>query len=423
MIDLLIKNGKLAGKKELADIACDKGKIIDTGRCLDMPARETVDAGGNLITPPFVDSHIHLDTCLTAGTPRMNQSGTLLEGIRIWGELLPSLTPDEIAGRVRKMLTWSLAKGNLHLRSHVDISGDSLMAPEVLMDLKKEMAPFIDLQLVAFPQQGIFRNPKGLENMERALDMGLDVVGGIPHFEPTTALGAESVKILCGLAAERGLMVDMHCDESDDPLSRHVETLAWETREKGLQGRVVGSHLTSMHGMDNYYVTKLIPLMADAGLSAVCNPLVNMNLQGRHDSYPKRRGLMRVPELMDAGINVSLGHDDVMDPWYPLGSHDMLDVAHMGVHALHMTGSDQIRALFDAVTINGAKTLNIEGYGLEKGCNADMVILQAANRIEAIRLRPVRLFVIRRGRIISRMAPETAALDLDGETISTEFKL
>jgi cytosine deaminase len=270
----------------------------------------------------------------------------------------------------------------------------------------------VDIQLVAFPQDGVLRAPRGVELLERALDKGVDVVGGIPHFERTMDQGRESVRVLCEIAAQRGLMVDMHCDESDDPLSRHVESLAYETQRLGLQGRVTGSHLTSMHSMDNYYVSKLLPLMAEAGLHCVCNPLVNMNLQGRHDTYPKRRGLMRVPELMGMGINVAFGHDDVMDPWYPMGSHDMLEVAHMGAHALHMTGVDGLQKMFSAVTVNGAKVLGLEGYGLAPGCNADMVIVQAASELEALRLRPARLWVIRRGKVVSRTPEVMASVDL-----------
>lgn len=240
------------------------------------------------------------------------------------------------------------------------------------------------------------------------MNKGVDVVGGIPHLERTMEQGRESVRILCEIAARRGLMVDMHCDESDDPHSRHVEMLAFEAQRLGLHGRVTGSHLTSMHSMDNYYVSKLLPLMAECGMHCVCNPLVNMNLQGRHDTYPKRRGLMRVPELLSQGINVAFGHDDVMDPWYPMGSHDMLEVAHMGAHALHMTGVGGLKRMFQAVTENGAKVLGLDGYGLTPGCNADMVILQAADELEALRLRPARLWVIRRGKVVSE-TPEVVA--------------
>ena len=408
MLDLLLTNARIHGEKELMHIACKDGRICEVAGKIDGDAREKIDAKGNLVTPPFVDSHVHLDGTLTYGMPRKNESGTLLEGIRIWGELKPDLTPEAVRKRALELLHWSIARGNLAVRSHVDTSDESLMAVDVLLDIKKEMAPFVDLQLVAFPQDGVLRIPKGVESLTRALDRGVDVVGGIPHFERTMDQGGESVKILCEIAALKGLMVDMHCDESDDPMSRHIERLAFETTRLGLQGRVAGSHLTSMHAMDNYYVTKLFPLIREAGISCICNPLVNMNLQGRHDAYPKRRGLMRVPELLNAGINVSLGHDDIMDPWYPLGSHDMLDVAHMAAHALHMTGTRQLETLFEAVTCRGAKTLNLQNYGLEKGCRADMVILQANSRIDAIRLRPPRLFVIRSGKIISRM-PEMSA--------------
>jgi cytosine/creatinine deaminase len=421
MLDLIVINAKIHGKKGLMQIACKEGKILEVAPKIVSSAQEIIDAAGYFVTPPFIDSHIHLDATLTMGMPRLNKSGTLLEGIKIWGELKPSLTPEAVKARAKKLLLWSIAKGNLAIRSHVDTTDPTLMAVDALLELRHEMKPFIDLQLVAFPQDGVLRSKNGLELLTRALDKGVDVIGGIPHFERTMTKGQESVRLLCELAAQRGLMVDMHCDESDDPLSRHIESLAFETQRLGLQGRVAGSHLTSMHSMDNYYVSKLFALLAEAKMNCICNPLVNMNLQGRHDTYPKRRGLMRVPELLDAGINVSLGHDDVMDPWYPMGTHDMLEVVHMGAHALHMTGVDQQAALFDGVTINAAKTLNIENYGLTTGCNADMVILQASSQQECIRLRPGRLFVIRRGKVISRMPEILATVNLDSKDVNIDF--
>ena len=283
------------------------------------------------------------------------------------------------------------------------------------------MRPWIDIQLVAFPQDGYYRFPGAPELVTRALDRGVDVVGGIPHFERTMDEGAGSVRALCGLAAERGLRVDMHCDETDDPLSRHVETLATETLRLGLAGRVAGSHLTSMHSMDSYYVSKLIPLLAEAGLHAVPNPLINIVLQGRHDSYPKRRGMTRIKELMAAGVNVSFGHDCVMDPWYSLGTHDMLEVAAMALHVGQMTAQAEMALMFDAVTVNGARTLGLEGYGLEEGCHADLVILQAADRIEALRLKPARLFVIRRGAVIAETAAVRSRLRLDDRELEIDF--
>ena len=401
MLDLIIRNAKPAGEKKIADIAVNNGKIVSIGKISEKSLQE-IDAGGNLVTAPFVDSHFHMDAALTYGRPRKNLSGTLLEGIRLWKELKPSLTIDEIKKRARKLCRWSIARGTLAIRTHVDISDPALTAEQALIDIQKEMKPWLDIQLVAFPQDGFLRHKGAKENLLAALDMGVDVVGGIPHFERTMSDGTESVIQLCRIAADRGLMVDMHCDETDDPLSRHIETLASETQRLGLNGRVAGSHLTSMHSMDNYYVSKLIPLISEAQLSAVANPLINITIQGRHDSYPKRRGMTRVKELMEAGINLSFGHDCVMDPWYSLGSHDMLDAASMGLHVGQMTGTEEMEKCFAAVTVNGAKTLGLTQYGLEPGKNADLVILQCRNEIEAMRLHPARLFVLRQGKIIAR---------------------
>jgi len=363
-----------------------------------------------------------MDTTLTYGQLRVNESGTLLEGIALWGELKPHLTVESIKARAMQLCHWAIARGTLAIRSHVDISDDRLLAVNALLEVREEIKPYIDLQLVAFPQDGYFRYPASAANLERALDLGVDVVGGIPHFERTMAEGAASVKALCELAAERGLAVDMHCDESDDPLSRHIETLVFHTQRLGLQGRVTGSHLTSMHSMDNYYVSKLLPLMAEARVHVVANPLMNITLQGRHDTYPKRRGMTRVKELLEAGINVAFGHDGMMDPWYSLGSHDMIDVAHMGLHVGQMTGVKQMRRIFDTITYNGAKVLGLEGYGLEPGCNGDMVILQASTPQEALRLRPARLFVVRRGKVIAETPPVASRLELVNRTVEVDFR-
>ncbi len=422
MLDLLIKNAVLSTTEKPADLAVKDGKIVEISDAIDADAHETINAAGNLVTPPFIDPHFHMDATLSLGMPRLNESGTLLEGIELWGELKPHLTHQAIKDRAHALLKWSIAKGTLAIRSHVDTSDASLMAVEALLEVKEEIASFVDLQLVAFPQDGYFRSSGGVENLTRALDMGVEVVGGIPHFERTMAEGARSVGALCEMAAERGLMVDMHCDESDDPLSRHIETLAFETRRLGLNGRVAGSHLTSMHSMDNYYVSKLLALIDEADITAIANPLINITLQGRHDTYPKRRGMTRVKEMTALGINVALGHDCVMDPWYSLGSHDMLEVAHMAVHVGQMTGVSQVQAMFDAVTVNSAKVMMLDGYGLEVGCNADLVILQARDRIEAIRLRPARLFVVRRGKVISKTEPVIAELNLDGSSHPVSFQ-
>tara|TARA_B100000768_G_scaffold40010_1_gene38942 strand:- start:297 stop:1586 length:1290 start_codon:yes stop_codon:yes gene_type:complete len=412
--DLIIKNANLSDGQVGIDIACKDGIIASIGAGIDANAENIIDAKGLLVSPPFVDPHFHMDATLSLGTPRMNVSGTLLEGIALWSELKPVQTVEQIIERALRYCDLAVSMGIGAIRSHVDICDNTLKGVEALLEVQKKVAPYLDLQLVAFPQDGIFRDPDAKTNLINALDKGVDVVGGIPHFERTMQDGTDSVKYLCEIAAERGLMVDMHCDESDDPHSRHIETLAFETSRLGLNGRVSGSHLTSMHSMDNYYVSKLIPLMVEAEIHAIPNPLINIMLQGRHDSYPKRRGQTRVPELRDAGINIGFGSDCVMDPWYSLGKADMLDVAHMGLHVGQLSSRLDMEWCFDAVTTNSAKIMGLEGYGLKKGCKANMVILQANDRIDAIRLRANRLSVIRAGKIISSSEPFVAELDLPG---------
>ena len=421
---LLLRNATLADGRTGIDLLCREGRIVEVGAGLAAPdAAQVIDAQGWLVSPPFVDPHFHMDATLSYGLPRVNASGTLLEGIALWGELKPQLAEEALVERALAYCDWAVAKGLLAIRSHVDICDERLLAVRALLHVKEQVAPYLDLQLVAFPQDGVLRSRGAMDNLKRALDLGVEVVGGIPHFERSMADGAESVRLLCELAAERGLRVDMHCDESDDPLSRHIETLAFHSQRLGLHGRVTGSHLTSMHSMDNYYVSKLLPLIAEAGVHAVANPLINITLQGRHDSYPKRRGMTRVPELMAAGVNVAFGHDCVMDPWYGLGCADMLEVASMGLHVAQMTSQAGMRACFDAVTVNAARVMGLEGYGLAVGCHADFVLLQARDPVEAIRLRAGRLLVVRRGAVIARSAPATATLALPGRPAEVDWTL
>jgi cytosine deaminase len=423
MLDLLIRNCTLADGRNRLDIGIRDGRIVALEAHLQADAGQTMDAAGQLVTAPFVDAHFHMDSTLSYGLPRVNQSGTLLEGIALWGELKPALAQEALVERALAYCDWAVARGLLAIRSHVDICDDRLLAVEALLHVKERVRPYLDLQLVAFPQDGLLRSPNAMTNLLRALDMGVDVVGGIPHFERTMADGAESVRLLCELACERGLMVDMHCDETDDPLSRHIETLAYHAQRLGMQGRVTGSHLTSMHSMDNYYVSKLLPLIREAGVAAIANPLINITLQGRHDSYPKRRGMTRVPELLAAGVPVAFGHDCVMDPWYGLGSGDMLEVAHMGLHVAQMTGQAGMKQCFAAVTDTPAAILGLEGYGVEPGCRADLVLLQARDPVEAIRLRATRLAVLRGGKVVASSPAATARLDLPGRPGSTSFQI
>jgi len=425
-MDLIIRRASLprsvSQHKEVVDIGIEAGRIVAVESRLAASAQEEIDAAGSLVTPPFVDPHFHMDATLSYGLPRVNASGTLLEGIALWGELKPQLTQEALIERALQYCDWAVARGLLAIRSHVDVCDPRLLAVEALLEVKRRVAPYLDLQLVAFPQDGILRSPGAFDNLKRAIALGVDVVGGIPHFERTMADGAESVRMLCEYAAEQGLRVDMHCDESDDPLSRHIETLAAQTHRLGLHGRVTGSHLTSMHSMDNYYVSKLLPLMRESGVAAIANPLINITLQGRSDTYPKRRGMTRVPELMAAGITVAFGHDCVMDPWYSLGSGDMLEVAHMGLHVAQMTGIDAMHACFDAVTVNAARILGLEGYGIAPGCEANCVVLDARDPVEAIRLRAARLAVVRRGKVVARSPAARVTLALEGRPAKIDFR-
>ncbi len=414
MFDLILRQANLPDGRKGQDIAILGGKIAEVAPHIAAEAREEIDAKGRLVTPPFIDPHFHMDATLSLGLPRMNRSGTLLEGIALWGELRPTLTVDALVDRALSYCDLAVTQGLLAVRTHVDTSDPRLVTVEAMLEVKRRVAPYLDLQVVAFPQDGYYRAKDGVASLTRALDMGADIVGGIPHFERTMEEGRASVEALCRLAADRGLPVDMHCDESDDPLSRHVETLAAQTVRFGLQGRVTGSHLTSMHSMDNYYVSKLIPLMVEAQMNVIPNPLINIMLQGRHDSYPKRRGMTRVRELMAAGLNVSFGHDCVMDPWYAMGSGDMLEVGHMAIHVAQMGSLEEKSAIFQALTTNSARTMGLQGYGLDKGCNADLIVLQARDPAEALRLKAVKLAVIRRGRVIARTPARVGELLIDG---------
>ena len=420
MTDLLVKNCLLLQKNSPQDILIKGGVIKDIASKITVDNIPSIDADFHFVTPPFVDSHFHMDATLSYGLPRVNKSGTLLEGIKLWGELKPNLTADAIKERALKFCKWAIARGTLAIRSHVDVSGQNLVGVEALLDVREQMKDFIDIQLVAFPQDGLFR-ANCLDNLKAALDMGVDVVGGIPHFERTMEEGHESIRILCEIAEKRGLLTDLHCDETDDPMSRHVEILARETTRLGLKGRVAGSHLTSMHSLDNYYFTKLISLLVEADLNIIANPLINITIQGRQDNYPKRRGLTRIPEQLNAGLKVAFGHDCVMDPWYPLGSHDMLEVAHMALHCCHMTGIDEMISCFNSVTADAASILHLDNYGINNGSNGDLVVLQCKDPIEAIRLKPARLFVVRHGKVISSTDPVNYELNLGANTESEDL--
>lgn len=420
---MIIRNAKLRRTEPLMQIRIRDGIIAEVAQHLEAADEEpTIDAGGCLTLPPFVEPHIHLDTALTAGEPAWNMSGTLFEGIQRWAERKPMLSRDDVKRRARKALLWQIAQGVQHVRTHVDVTDPNLTALEAMLEVKAEMAPYADLQIVAFPQEGILSYPNGLELLEEALRMGADAVGAIPHYEFTREDGVESLKRAFELAVKYNRLVDVHCDETDDEQSRFVETVAAEAYRRGIGELVTASHTTAMHSYNHAYVSKLLRLFRLSGIHFVANPLVNVHLQGRFDTYPKRRGLTRVKELTEAGINVCFGHDDIIDPWYPLGTGNMLQVLLMGLHAGHLTGYEQIAGALDFITVNGAKALRIEErYGIEAGKPANLIILDAASEYDAIRKQAAVRYSIREGRIIAETTPSRTEVRLGGRCEAVDF--
>lgn len=399
-----IARARITGRPGLQRIAFQAGTIASVSpEDGSTPVPDGwIDARGGLVTPPFVDAHFHLDSVYSLPETGENRSGTLLEGIALWKEYKTRLRPEEIFRRARQYCEDASGFGLQAIRSHVDVSYESLAGVEALLNLKEEVAEWMEIQLVAFPQDGLLRNPDGEKLLLRALDAGIEVVGGIPHFERTYGEGARSLDRLCRIAAERGLRVDVHCDETDDGDSHHVETLAERTVALGLQGRVSASHTTSLHSADNAWFAKLVPLLAEADLTVIPNPLINLCLQGRFDSYPKRRGITRVPELLQHGVRVALGQDCVQDPWYPLGTGNLLDVAHLAAHACHLIGTDQRDALLPLVTENPAAALGLEGYGLREGEPAHALVFAEETFTELLRLRPRPAGILRNGNPVDR---------------------
>src|SRR5437660_114018 len=415
--DLIIRHAQLHRRQGLVDIGVKDGLFVRIASDLSTEsAGRTLDAAGRLVTPPFIDAHVHLDAVLTVGQPRYNTTGTLLEGIQIWSERKSSLTREDVKRWALEEIRWEVAQGTLHIRSHVDVCDPNLTALRALMEVREEVRDICDLQLVAFPQDGILSFPHGRELMREAMELGCDVVGGIPHYEWTRDMGVEDVHYAFELAREFNRDVDCHCDETDDPLSRFTEVMAADTIQQGWQGRVTASHCTAMHSYDNAYAFKLISLLARAQVNVVANPFDNVVLQGRFDTYPKRRGITRVKELLAGGVNVALGHDSIMDPWFPLGKGDMLSAAQLALFLCHMSGYEEINDVFDLITTNAAKALRIQdAYGIEEGKPADFLILDAPSAFEALRLVPPRLHVFKRGREVAQTLPGRSVVKRDGD--------
>lgn len=412
MFDLIVRNANLQDGRTGIDIACSKGRIVAVEANIDGEAREVVDATGRLVCPPFVDAHWHLDGALLHGNPHVNESGSLYEGIDIWSRYKKTQTVEDYKERARRVLSWAIANGSLHVRAQTDICDPELRATQALIELRDELKPWIDLQLVAFPQDGYLRDPDGLKLMKRALDMGMDVVGGIPDYELTAPLGFEAVRQLCEIAEKRGLLVDMHIDQTTDPQSRQIEAITQETIRLGMGSRVSASHCPSMANFNDYYAGKLLAQIAQAGMNVCVQPMVAATCWGI---------MARVNEMLDAGVNVAFGQDSVMDPWYPLGKGEMLDVAHMAIVWGRVLIRRKQLKVFDCITYGGATALNLPDYGIAKGKYADLVVLQAPDPLEAIRIRPPRLAVIRRGEVISRSQAQRAELTLGGQRLEIDF--
>ena len=423
-MELIIRNAKLRNRNGLVDIGISKGKFISIEDKLPAVGIKEIDAMGNLVTPPFCDPHLHLDAVLSVGDPRFNISGTLLEGIKIWGERKPSLTKEIIKRNAIEAIKWEVAQGTLKIRTHADVCDPRMLMVEALLEVKEEMKDYVDLQIVAFPQDGIYAFPKGEELMEEAIKMGVDVVGGIPHNELTREDGVKDVEFVFHLAQKYNRLIDIHCDETGDDQSRFVEVMAKLTIDHNMQGLVAASHTTSMHNYNNDYAFKLIGILKRAEMNMITNPFDNAVLQNRTDGYPRRRGITRVDELMERNVNVCIGHDSIMDPWYPLGKGSMLQAANLLLHLGHLSGYHQIVALYDMITTNSAITMNLQKeYGIEVNKPADFIILNATNEFDAIRLMPECLFVFRRGKIIASTAPAKSNVFFGDKQETINFRI
>jgi cytosine deaminase len=418
MSSLLIQNATINGQQGQFDILIEEGvfKAIETAGTKSFTADRVIDATGQMATAPFCEPHIHLDTTQTAGEPSWNISGTLFEGIERWAERKAMLSIEDVKSRAKQTLKWQIANGIQHVRTHVDVSDPTLTALKAMVEVREEMKQWVDIQIVAFPQEGILSYPNGKELLEEAVKLGADVIGAIPHFEFTREYGVESLHYVFELARKYDCLIDVHCDEIDDEQSRFVETLAALAHKFNMGDRVTASHTTAMGSYNGAYASRLFRLLKMSGISFVANPLVNIHLQGRFDDYPKRRGVTRVKEMLAANINVCFGHDDVFDPWYPLGTANMLQVLHMGLHVCQVMGYDQINQSLDMISHNSAKALNIRhSYGIEAGKPGSLLLLPAENGFDAVRRQVPVGYSIRKGEVIAHTKPAETSIHLGTE--------
>jgi len=410
MVDLIVRNARLLDGR-LLDIAVQGARFARIGPSLDLDAARVIDADGRLVTAPLVDCHLHLDASLTAGRPRFNESGTLIEGIEVWGELKPTLTEQDVFDRASEIVRWSAAQGTLWIRAHADVSGENDAMVRGLLRARDELADLCTIQVTAFPQDGLYAREGDERRLEAAIRLGVDCVGGIPHYEPTAELGLREVHRVFELAKANNRRIDIHCDETDDPSSRYLEVMADDTVKSGLAGRVTASHCTAMGSYEPYYSSKLRGFLRRSGINIVVNPYANSLIQGRLDPYPKRRGFAQLKELLADGVNVSLGNDVIIDPWYPMGKADLIDAAHLALHFTYMSGREEITEMLRVATERGARTLGVEDeYGIEEGKPADCIIFDAPTPIDVISLRATRRYVVRHGRVIAETTPARTTL-------------
>ena len=413
---MLVKNVHIHNRKGLWQILIEEEKIsrIFSQDEVFNYSGEILEGEEGIVYPPFVESHIHLDATQTAGQPNWNQSGTLFEGIERWAERKSLLSHEDVKSRAWKTLKWQIANGVQYVRTHVDVSDPTLTALKAMLEVKKEIASWVDLQIVAFPQEGILSYPNGEKLLDQAMEMGADVVGGIPHFEFTREYGVESMHIAFDIARKYNKQIDIHCDEIDDEQSRFVETVAALALKYDMGEKVTASHTTAMHSYNNAYASRLFRLLKMSKIHFVANPLVNIHLQGRFDTYPKRRGVTRVKEMLKNNINVCFGHDDVFDPWYPLGTANMLQVLHMGLHVCQLMGYGQINDALKLVTENSAKALGLTDYGIQEGNSANFIVLPAENGFDAVRRQVPTRYSIRHGKVISETQLAKTTIHLSG---------
>lgn len=421
---MLISNAKIYGKEGTWDILIKDGKIAKIGKDIAAGQEEKIDASGCMVTGPYVDSHCHLDYVGTYGDPVYNMSGTLFEGIKIWGERKKTITKEDVKQRAKHVLKWEVAHGTQFIRTHVNSDEPGHISTQALLEVKEEMKDLIDVQIVAFPQHGVYNFPNGLELLEECVALGADAIGAIPHYEDTREDSVLSLHKMFDLAEKHDVLVDVHCDETDDEQSRSVEVVASEAYKRGLGSRVTASHTTAMGSYNNAYAYKLMGLLQRSKINFVSNPTINIHLQGRYDTYPRRRGITRVQELLEAGLNVSMGNDDIMDPFYPLGAGNMLEVLHMGLHVSHLTGYEQMKNSLDMITGNGAVTLNkTDVYGIEEGKPANMLIIAADDVYDLVRRQVKPVYSIRNGKIIMNRKPEEVEVKVGEDTEKVDYKI